>query len=149
MNLKKYHEIAKENEKKEPLLLDSILAFFSGGIIGLISQGLIDLYQKLLNLDFDHASALMSISIVFVTSLLTLFGLYKYLGRICGAGLFLPTTGFANSITSSCIEARHEGFILGIGSQMFSLAGSVITYGVVFSFLFLIIKFFMVLGSLK
>ena len=141
MNIKKYQEIVKNNHKEEPIFKDCFFAFLSGGIIGLIGQGLYDLYCNVLSLETDEAMALMSMSIVFVSSLFTLLGWYKKLGRICGAGLLLPTTGFANSLTSSAIEGRHEGFILGVGSQMFSLAGSVITYGIGSSVLFLIINF--------
>ncbi len=142
MNLKIYKEITEKDKIKQPLLKNSIIAFFSGGFLGLFGQFLIDVYQ-LLNLDIDEAKALMSITVIFIASMLTLFGIYKKIGRICGAGLFLPTTGFANSIVSSSIEGRYEGFVLGVGSQIFSLAGSVITYGVVSAFILLIIKFFL------
>lgn len=142
MNLKIYKEITEKDKIKQPLLKNSIIAFFSGGFLGLFGQFLIDVYQ-LLNLDIDEAKALMSITVIFIASMLTLFGIYKKIGRICGAGLFLPTTGFANSIVSSSIEGRYEGFVLGVGSQIFSLAGSVITYGVVSAFVLLIIKFFL------
>ena len=64
-------------------------------------------------------------------SLLTGFGVYDRLGQIAGAGLFIPITGFSNSLTSSAIECKNEGLIYGIGSNMFKLAGSVITYGIV------------------
>ena len=147
MDIEKYYKVVNSNQKKEPWIKDSLIAFFSGGIMGILGQGFIDLYQKVLSLDLKEASALMSMSVVFITSLLTLLGLYKHLGKICGAGLFVPTTGFANSITSSAIEARSEGFILGIGGNIFGLAGSVITYGVVCSIIFLIIRFFLMLGG--
>ena len=147
MDIEKYYKVVNSNQKKEPWIKDSLIAFFSGGIMGILGQGFIDLYQKVLSLDLKEASALMSMSVVFITSLLTLLGLYKHLGKICGAGLFVPTTGFANSITSSAIEARSEGFILGIGGNIFALAGTVITYGVVSSIIFLIIRFFLMLGG--
>ena len=97
--------------------------------------------MSVLSLTIQEASALSAIFIVFITSILTLLGLYKHLGKLCGAGLFVPTTGFANSITSSAIEGRDEGYILGIGGQIFALAGSVITYAIVASIVFLLIKF--------
>lgn len=143
MNYNQFQKAVDNNQKKEPLIKDTILAFLGGGVLGLISQGLIDLYSLYFNK--EESMALTSISVVFVTALLTLIGVYKKIGKIFGAGLFIPTTGFANSITSASMEGRHEGFILGIGSNIFSLAGSVITYGVVFSCLFLIIRFILMI----
>ena len=145
MNLKQYKNITEKDKVQQPLLKNCLIAFFSGGFLGLIGQGLIDLYTNVLFLSEDETKALMSISVVFIASLLTLIGVYKKIGRVCGAGLFLPTTGFANSVVSSSIEARHEGFILGVGSRIFSLAGSVITYGIVSALFLLIIKFFLLL----
>ena len=113
MNLKKYKNITEKDKVQQPLLKNCLSAFFSGGFLGLIGQLLIDIYTNVLLLNEDEAKALMSISIVFLASLLTLIGVYKRVGRVCGAGLFLPTTGFANSVVSSSIEARHEGFFSG------------------------------------
>lgn len=144
MNLKIFNEVVEKDKKKEPVLKDSLIAFFSGGIIGVISQGLIDIYKNYLFLTDEEAGALMSMSIIFVASLLTLIGVYKKIGKVCGSGLFLPTTGFSNSIVSASIEGRHEGFILGVGSQIFALAGSVITYGVCSAVILLIIRFILV-----
>lgn len=140
MRLEKYKKIVKNNEKKEKYLRNSLLAFLGGGTLGVIAQSLIDLYYNVLNFKKDESFALMSITIVFITSILTLFGVYKKVGKIFGAGLFVPTTGFANSLTSASIEGRYEGFILGVGSKAFSLAGSVIFYGISFSIIFLIIS---------
>ena len=138
MRLEKYKKIVKNNEKKEKYFKNSVLAFLGGGMLGFIAQSLIDLYYYVLNFKKDESFALMSITIVFITSILTLFGVYKKGGKIFGAGLFIPTTGFANSLTSASIEGRYEGFILGIGSKAFSLAGSVIFYGISSAIIFLI-----------
>lgn len=145
MNLKTYKNITEIDKIKQPVLKNCLIGFFSGGFLGLIGQGLIDFYTYTLSLSEDEAKALMSLTIIFVASLLTLIGVYKKVGRVCGAGLFLPTTGFANSVVSSAIEARQEGFILGVGSNIFSLAGSVITYGVVSAVFLVIIKFLLML----
>ncbi len=142
MNFFQYQKAVENNQKKEPLIKDCLLAFLCGGVLGITSEALISLYSLFLNK--LEAIALTSMTIVFITSLLTLLGIYKKIGKIFGAGLFIPTTGFANSITSASMEGRHEGFVLGIGSNIFSLAGSVITYGVVFSLIFLIIRFILV-----
>lgn len=148
MNLKKYEKAVQDQKKSEPIVKDVALAFLGGGAMGLIAQGLIDLYHNVAKLTMKESMALMAMTVVFVTSLLTLIGWYKKIGRIFGAGLFLPTTGFANSVVSSSIEGRHEGFIIGVGGQIFALAGSVITYGVSFSALFLIIKYFLTLWGI-
>lgn len=145
MNLKLFKEVVINKKKKEPVVKDSLIAFFSGGILGVIGQGLIDFNKNYLYLNDDEASAFMSIIVIFIASLLTLFGVYKKLGKVCGSGLFLPTTGFSNSIVSASMEGRHEGFVLGVGSQIFALAGSVITYGVSSAVILLIIRFFLVL----
>ena len=141
MKKENFYKVVKVNKIKQPWLKNSIIAFISGGIIGVLNQGFIDFNMSVLSLTIQEASALSAIFIVFITSILTLLGLYKHLGKLCGAGLFIPTTGFANSITSSAIEGRDEGYVLGIGGQIFSLAGSVITYAIVASIVFLIIKF--------
>lgn len=148
MNLKKYEKAVQDQKKSEPIVKDVALAFLGGGAMGLIAQGLIDLYHNVAKLTMKESMALMAMTVVFITSLLTLIGWYKKIGRIFGAGLFLPTTGFANSVVSSSIEGRHEGFIIGVGGQIFALAGSVITYGVSFSALFLIIKYFLTLWGI-
>ena len=81
------------------------------------------------------AFSLSSISLVFIVAMLTSLGLYNNLGQIFSAGLFIPISGFSNSMVSAAIEGRSEGLIYGIGSRIFSLAGSVIIYGIVSSFL--------------
>lgn len=149
MNIKKYQKIVKDDQKQEPIVKDCLFAFLGGGILGLIGQGLIDLYENVLKLSEIESAALMSMTIVFLSSLFTLIGIYKHLGKVFGAGLFLPTTGFANSITASAIEGRHEGFIIGVGGQMFALAGAVITYGIASSVILLIIKFFLMMCGVE
>ena len=98
--------------------------------MGIIGQGLLTMYQQLLGLDAKAAAGPMVITVVFVTALLTGLGIYDKLVQKCGAGLFIPISGFANSLTSCAMEGRSEGPIYGIGSTMFKLAGSVLTYGI-------------------
>ncbi|MFQ8581877.1 MAG: SpoVA/SpoVAEb family sporulation membrane protein [Holdemania massiliensis] len=98
--------------------------------MGIIGQGLLTMYQQLLGLDAKAAAGPMVITVVFVTALLTGLGIYDKLAQKCGAGLFIPISGFANSLTSCAMEGRSEGPIYGIGSTMFKLAGSVLTYGI-------------------
>ena len=140
MNQIVFRHIVKENSPKPHNFLHCVLAFLGGGIIGIVAQGLIDIF---IMLDFDKnmAYTLSSLIIVIIVGILTLFNIYPKLGQIFGAGLFVPISGFANASISSSLEGRSEGFIAGIGSRIFSLTGSVISYGVVFSVFVVIIRY--------
>ena len=81
-----------------------------------------------------EATPMMTITLVFISCLLTGLGIYDKLAQKAGAGTFIPITGFANSMTSSALEAKSEGLVTGIGANMFKLGGTVITFGIVASF---------------
>lgn len=130
-----FYEIVKKNQIKNNIYKDGFLSFLGGGLLGILSQGLVDIYSLSLGLDIQMAFSLSSITIVFIVATLTSLGLYNNLGQIFGAGLFIPISGFSNSMVSASLEGRSEGPIYGIGSRIFSLAGSVIIYGIVSSFL--------------
>lgn len=141
MNRVRYYQIVKENRPKRHKIRDCLLAFLCGGTIGLISQLLIDLFSKVLNQEINTSIALSSLTLVCISSILTVFSLYNSLGQRFGAGLFVPITGFSNSMVSSSIEGKSEGFIQGIGGRVFSLAGSVICYGVFISVFVVLIRY--------
>ena len=145
MNLNKFYEAVDKNKTKEPWLKNSLLAFFMGGLIGIINQGFIDLYMYLFDFEVKEAMSLSVMSIILITAILTVTGVYKKIANIFKAGLFVPTTGFANSVTSSAIEGKDEGLVVGLGSKIFVLAGSVIAYGVVISTLFLLVYYILTL----
>ena len=128
MNDKMLKDTAKKHVPKQTKGKNACIAFISGGIMGLIGQTLLQVYGTL---GFEKEAALTGI------------GVYDTIAQKCGAGLFIPISGFANSLTSSAMEGRSEGPIYGIGSNMFKLAGSVITYGIVSAFLFGSIRFLM------
>lgn len=92
-------------------------------------------------LDQKSSLTLVSITFIFISVFLTFLGAYKKLGQIFGAGLFIPITGFANSTASAAIEYKSEGPIFGLGSKMFSLAGSVVVYGILAAFFYALIYF--------
>lgn len=140
MNKKQYQEIVKKNQIKVNKIKKFVCSFVVGGLIGLIAQSLYFIGYKYLNLSIKDASIFSTLIIILVTALLTGTGIYKKLGSFSGAGLFVPTTGFANSVVSSSIESKFEGPIFGIGSRMFYLAGSVITYGIFGAFLYALIR---------
>ena len=134
-DIKKYEDIIKKSPVKRPIVKNAFFAFVIGGLIGLVGQSIIYLFNKILGIDNETANSLMSLTIVGITSVLTAFGLFDKLGQIAGAGTYIPITGFANSMTSSAIEGKSEGLILGIMSNMFKLAGAVIVAGVVSAFI--------------
>ena len=132
--LQKYQSIIEQKPVKRPVIKNAIFAFLIGGIIGIIAEGLITLYVKAFKIEVLMANSLMSMTIVFITSILTGIGVFDKIGQIAGAGTYIPITGFSNSMTSAALEGKSEGVILVIMSNMFKLAGAVIVAGVVSSF---------------
>lgn len=133
--------VSKGKEKSNGKLTRLVLAFMGGAIIAFIGQALYDLYFFVFNINEKDSLSLMLVTIIFISALLTGFGLFDKLGQIFGAGTFVPISGFSNSLTSAALESRAEGLIYGIGSNMFKLAGSVITYGIVSAYIFGLIRY--------
>ncbi len=123
------------NKVKRPIIKNTIKAFIVGGLIALVGQGFLDFYSKILKIDKDISTSLMSITIVFIASFLTGIGLFDKIGEFAGAGTFIPITGFSNSLTSAAMESKSEGLILGIMTNMFKLAGAVIVTGAISAFI--------------
>lgn len=109
-----------------------LLAFLFGGAICTIGEAFLNFYQSL-SLSEELSGAATSITMIFLGVLLTGLDVYPKLAKHAGAGTIVPITGFANSVASPAIEARTEGFILGVGAKIFTIAGPVITYGLVAS----------------
>lgn len=103
-------------------------AFLIGGAICAIGQGLLNLY-KYLDFSTPAASTLCSVSLVFLSALLTGLGVYDDIAKFGGGGTLVPITGFANAVVSPAMEFKSEGWILGLGVKMFTIAGPVIVYG--------------------
>lgn len=137
--LKNKNEIIKQaldnNKIKRPIFKNAIKAFLVGGIIALIGQGFLDLYNIVFGFEENISSSLMSISLVFISSILTGIGLFDKIGQFAGAGTFIPITGFSNSLTSAALESKSEGLVLGIMTNMLKLAGAVIVSGAVSAFI--------------
>ncbi len=136
MEQKTYQKVLKNEKIKRPIFMNVLRAFIIGGIVGLIAQGLLTLYLSVLDFEKATSSSLMSITLVFIASILTGFGVYDKIGQFAGAGTYIPITGFANSMTSAALESKSEGLILGIMSNMFKLAGAIIVAGIVSAFFF-------------
>ena len=129
MTEKEYGKLVKDLAPKSPILKDCIFAFLIGGAICALGQGFINLYSWL-DLDEQKASTAASMTLVALSALLTGLSLYDNIAKYAGAGTLVPITGFANAIASPAIEFKTEGFILGVGAKMFTIAGPVIVYGI-------------------
>ncbi len=141
MDKKTYERIAKQKKPKKYVLKHSLYAFISGGIIGAIAQGILDILMNYFDFSQEKAVPVMSMTLVVAACILTGLGWYDKLADKAGAGMFIPITGFANSMTSSALESKSEGLVLGIGSNMFKLGGTVITFGIVSSFILGVIRY--------
>ncbi len=128
MDKKAFAKYATDREKRTPMFKNCILAFISGGLICMAGQGFADLY-KLAGMAEKSSSTLASVTLVFLAGLFTGIGCFDKAAKICGAGLLVPITGFSNAVTSPAIEAKSEGFIMGVGAEMFKIAGPVVVYG--------------------
>lgn len=135
MNTKQYDQLADDLKPDKPILKNCINAFIYGGIIGVIGQGVLDFYQYIFDCSEKEATPMMTITLVLAAVILTGLGVYDKLAKNAGAGTFIPITGFANSMASSAIESKSEGLVTGIGANMFKLGGTVITFGIVASFI--------------
>ncbi|MBQ6626206.1 MAG: stage V sporulation protein AC [Ruminococcus sp.] len=128
----KYSKMVEKQTKNSPILKNCIKAFLFGGAICTVGQVLTDVYMSL-KIEKTDAQTLTSITLVLVGVLLTAFHVYEKIAKHAGAGTLVPITGFANSVASPAIEFKSEGFILGVGAMMFTIAGPVIVYGTVAS----------------
>lgn len=135
-NEKKYKDYVDEISPKPTYVKNYILAFIVGGIICMIGQGINDAYMNIGGLNKQDAASYTSITLIFIGAFLTGIGVYDLLGKRAGAGSIIPITGFANSIVSPAMEYKREGYVLGVGANLFKIAGPVLVYGVGSSILF-------------
>ncbi len=132
MEEKKYAELEKKDLPKPPLLRNVFLAFLTGGTICLIGQFISLFYMTYFDFTERTASNPTVATMIFLAMLLTGFGLYKKISQFGGAGSAVPITGFGNAVVSAAIEHKSEGYVLGVGGNIFKMAGSVIVFGSVF-----------------
>ena len=133
MNKEEYNEIIKKIKIKKNKTRKSLLAFLMGGFISMSAEILNLFLKNQSNINEENRVIIVIFIFIFIGALLTGLGLFDNLVQIFGAGLFIPITGFANAVTSEAMEYKSEGPIYGIGANMFKLAGSVLTYGVITS----------------
>ena len=129
---KKYSEMTKKASPPSPKFKDFIWAYIVGGAICVIGQLLTELYTSL-ELSEKVVKMAVPVSIIFIAALLTGIGVFDKIARRAGAGTLVPITGFANAVVSPAIEFKNEGYILGVGAKIFTIAGPVIMYGTVAS----------------
>lgn len=130
-----YQAMVKEREPKSKTLLMCCKAFVVGGIICCIGQLISGAGRAWFALDDKDAAIFTAIVLVFLGGLLTGIGVYDKIGSFAGAGSVVPITGFANSIVAPAMEHKSEGYVMGVGAQLFSLAGPVLVYGIASSVL--------------
>ena len=111
------------------ILKNSLMAFLFGGLICLIGELLLSLYLWLWA-DEKSASILVTVTLIFIAAVLTGLGLFDKIARHAGAGTLVPVTGFANAVVSEAMDAKNEGYVLGVGAKIFTIAGPVILYGI-------------------
>lgn len=128
MNDKQYARLVKDKSPKSPIMKDCLFAFASGGLICALGQFLLNRYTGL-GLEKQDAAAWVSITLVGLSALLTGLSVYDDIAKYAGAGTLVPITGFSNAVAASAVEFQTEGFILGVGAKMFTIAGPVIVYG--------------------
>ena len=127
---KAYQKEVLRRAPKSPAALQCLNAFAVGGLICMLGQGIHDLAMLLFSIPSDDASTVSSMALIFLTALLTGLGIFDKIASFAGAGTVVPITGFANSIAAPAMEYRPEGFVLGVGAKLFTIAGPVLVYGI-------------------
>ncbi len=138
---KTYKKYVEKRAQKSNLPADRAKAFAVGGFICTLGQGLFDIYTAL-GISEDNVKALVPVSLVFLAALLTALNVFDNIAKFAGAGTLVPITGFANAVVSPALDTKAEGFILGVGAKIFTVAGPVILYGTLASTIYGLILYF-------
>ena len=146
MDNNQYQEFIKQYTPKKPVLQNAIMTFLVGGTLGTVCEVLLQLYQIMLNLPRKEAGVLVSLTLIVIASVLTALGIFDILVTKFKSALIIPITGFAHSMTAAALEYKSEGLVLGIGANIFKLAGTVILYGVVSVYIFGLIRILIIGG---
>ena len=130
MKKERYKKLVKENTPKENKLLNYSISFLIGGLMGVLGQLLSSLYMLIFDISANASYLYVMITLVVSASILTGLGFFDKVVSFCKCGLIVPTTGFAHAMTSSTMDCRKEGFVKGLGTNIYKLTGSIITYGI-------------------
>lgn len=126
---KEYQTYVAKKSPNSPILKNCFNSFWVGGLICVIGQIILEIC-KYRGLELEMSYTIVSISLIFVSAFLTSLNLFNKIGKFAGAGSLVPITGFANSIVSPSIEYKSEGYVMGVGAKMFTVAGPVLVYGI-------------------
>lgn len=140
MNKEEYQKIVKKNTPKENWIKNALITFFVGGLVGMGSELLLNIYVTWLHMPRKESGVLVILTLIVLASILTALGVFDFLVQKFKSALIIPITGFAHSMTSAALEYKNEGLVLGIGANIFKLAGTVILYGVVAVYFFGLIR---------
>ncbi len=140
-----YKALAKRHAPSSPTMIRTISSFVGGGAICFMGEWLAYLYIYL-GVEKEDAYLLVTLSFIFIASVATALGFFDKIAVKLGAGTLVPVTGFSNSVTSSAIDTRSEGYISGVGAKIFTVAGPVILYsalaGVLYGFIYFLTSLF-------
>jgi len=128
--VQRYAQLVARLSPKSEIGKGLLRAFWVGGVICMIGQGITDIFARGLQWGVQSASTATSICLIFISALLTGLGVYDRIGKYAGAGSIVPITGFSNSVVSPALEFRREGLVMGVGAKLFTLAGPVLVYGI-------------------
>ena len=128
---KTYKKYADAHAPSSPIAKNCVWAFWIGGGICVLGQGLLVLYRDALGMPQKDAGTLCSVTLVFVAALFSGLGWFEKIAKRAGGGTLVPITGFANSVVSPAIDSKAEGFVLGVGAKIFTVAGPVLLYGTI------------------
>ena len=136
----RYVDIVNKHTPKEDISKNAIITFFAGGLLGALSELLLRGYMIWFDLPRKESGVVVILTLIIIASILTAIGIFDtFLAKLKSA-LIIPITGFAHSMTAAALEYKKEGFVLGIGANIFKLAGTVILYGIVSVYVFGIIR---------
>ena len=126
---KEYQEYVNQKSPNSPIIKNCFNAFWVGGSICTIGQIIMEIC-KYRGLDNEISASITSIILIFLSAFLTALNIFNKIGKFAGAGSLVPITGFANSIVSPAMEYKSEGYVMGVGAKMFTVAGPVLVYGI-------------------
>lgn len=135
-----YLQLVDKYTPKENVIKNAVMTFICGGTLGVLSEVLLRYYMVWFSISRKDSGVLVLLTLIILASFLTAFGIFDVLVAKLKCALIVPITGFAHSITSAALDYRKEGFVLGLGSNIFKLAGTVILYGIVSVYVFGLIR---------
>lgn len=135
IKVEEYQKMSAKAEPKQKIVRNTIIAFIVGGLICVLGQLIQELLVNLFEMNAVEAAGPTSVVMIFLGAFLTGLGIYRKLGQFAGAGSIVPISGFANSMVSPALEFKREGLVLGVGAKLFTIAGPVLVYAYVSSFI--------------